>query len=52
MEIHMYFNGQAVFEQIITPSLQQQGFSVVDSYLQRPDGLCKDAPSPGTGQNL
>ena len=33
IEIHLYFNGHAFFEQILVPSIQQQGFSVADSYL-------------------
>lgn len=33
VEIQMYFNGQAFYEQILVPSLQQQGFTVKDSYL-------------------
>jgi len=33
IEIHMYFNGQAFFEHLLIPSLQQQGFSVADTYI-------------------
>jgi hypothetical protein len=33
IEIHVYFNGQAFFDQILVPSLQQQGFSLAEGYL-------------------
>lgn len=33
IEIQMYFNGQAFFEQILLPSLHQNEFTVTESYL-------------------
>ncbi len=33
IEIHMYFNSHAFYEQILLPSLQQHGFQPADSYL-------------------
>ncbi len=33
IELHMYFNAHAFYEQILTPMLQQQGFTIADDYL-------------------
>lgn len=33
VEIHMYFNSHAFYDQILVPMLQQQGYSVADDYL-------------------